>query len=120
MNGPSKWRPHDLALLGELGEHPGPVGEEVHLAGDEGGDDGGGAVQPVGVDALEDLVDGAGGEGGAAAAVVVHVDEAGDEPVARQVHDGRALGSCAGDAVTRDDHASVLDDPGGQHDVCAA
>lgn len=120
MNGPSKCRPADLALLGELGEQPGPLGEEVHLAGDEGGDDGGRAVQPVGVDALEDLVDAAGGEGGAAAAVVVHVDEAGDEPVPGQVEGLGAFRGASDDAVAVDDHASVLDDPGGQHDVCAA
>ena len=35
----------EVALLDQLGEEPGRLGEEVHLAGDGGGDEGGGAVQ---------------------------------------------------------------------------
>ncbi len=104
----------DVALLGQLGEQPGALGEAVHVAG-HGRGDGGGAVQPVGVDALEDLLDGPGGEGGAAAAVVVEVHEAGDEQVARQVQCPRRRGRAAGDACAVDDHTTVDDDSGGQY-----
>ena len=47
----------------------------------------------VGADALEDVLGGAGGEGGSAAAVVVDVDEAGDQPVAGQVDDVAVRGA---------------------------
>lgn len=110
----------DVALLGQLGQQPGALGEAVHVAGDGGGDDRRGAVQPVRVDALEDFLDGPGGEGGAAAAVVVEVDEAGDQPVAPYVDGLRVGGTAPGDPRALDDHAAAVHDPGGQDHPGAA
>lgn len=89
----------EVALFGQFGEHPGALGEAVHVAGDGRGDEGRGAVQPVGVDAPQDVLDRSRGEGGAAAAVVVDVDEAGHHPVAGQVGHGRVRGGSPGDSV---------------------
>lgn len=47
----------DVALFGQFGEEPGALGEAVHVAGDGGGHGRGRAVQAVGVDALEDVLD---------------------------------------------------------------
>jgi hypothetical protein len=104
-----------VALFDQFGEDAGAFGEEVHLAGDGGGDQGGGAVLAVGADAGEDLVHGAGGEGRAAAAVVVHVHEAGNDPVAGQVDGRGALRRTSGDAGAFDDHPAVLDGAGGEY-----
>ena len=41
-----------VALFGQFGQQPGLADEDVHVVGDGGGDEGGGAVQAVGVDAL--------------------------------------------------------------------
>ena len=46
----------EVALLDEFGQEPGAPGEEVHVAGDGGGDQRGGAVLAVGAHAREDVL----------------------------------------------------------------
>ncbi len=99
----------DLALLGEFAQQARAPGEEVHVTGDGGGEQGGRAVLAVRVDALEDVVDRPGGEGGSASAVVVEVDEAGDDVVAGDVDGLGVLRGRVADAGAVDDQLPVVD-----------
>ncbi|MDF9813894.1 hypothetical protein M2266_003125 [Streptomyces sp. SPB162] len=85
MNGPSKWMPARSALLDELGQQRRALGQHVHLTGDRRRDDGGRAVLAVGADTGEDLVRRSRREGSPAAAVVVDVDETGDDRMTAEV-----------------------------------